>query len=102
MLRLALHLGRAREAVRRWPRGLLAALNLGQALIDLRGEGMPEPVRALLTSTLRRQIPPATAVPALAALAASGDPRTRQLILRLAATLDQASDLLTYSHRERP
>ena len=100
VLRLALHLGRAREAVRRWPRGLLAALNLGQAMIDLRAEGMPEPVRALLAGTLRRQIPPAAAVPALAALAASGEARTRQLTLRLAATLDQASDLLTYSHRE--
>jgi len=95
ILRLALHLGRAKDLGRRWPRGLLAALNLGHALIDLQAQGLPEPARALLAATLRGALPPGEAAQGLRGLPAARDGQAA-LLLRLAETLDQAGDLLTF------
>jgi uncharacterized membrane protein YccC len=94
ILRLALHLGRARDLVRRRPRSLLAALNLGHALIDLKEEGMPEAVKVLLAATLRREMTPGAAARTLVLLAdAPGAAGTRHLVHNLARTLEQAGDL---------
>ena len=97
ILRLALHLGRARDLGRRWPRGLLAALNLGHALIDLQAQGVPEPAQAMLAATFRGGLAPREAAQGLRDLAGAGA-RTGPWLRRLAETLDQAHDLLTFEH----
>lgn len=102
ILRLALHLGRAKDLGRRQPQGLLAALNLGQAVIDLQAQGMPEAVRSLLVATLERRMPPRAAAQALMALVT---PETGTgsgsgpVIQNLARTLDQAAELLALDLR---
>jgi len=94
ILRLALHLGRARGLVRRRPQSLLATLNLGHALMDLREGGMPEAVKVLLAATLRRELAPRDAARSLALLAEALDATgTRHLVLRVARTLEQAGAL---------
>jgi len=94
ILRLALHLGRARGLVRRRPHSLLATLNLGHALSELREEGMPEAVKVLLAATLRREMAPDAAAQSLVLLAdAPGAEGTRHLVRRVAMTLEQAGDL---------
>jgi uncharacterized membrane protein YccC len=99
ILRLALHLGRAKDLGRRWPRGLLATLNLGQAMIELQDLGMPETVKDLLTATLRQEMLPQSAVQSLSALAEGEAPGLRSLLLRLGQTLEQAQELLTFDHK---
>lgn len=97
ILRLSLHLGRARKLGRRWPRGLLATLNLGQAMIDLREAGMPEAVRVLLAAALRQRMRPGSAAEALRALAeAQAGTEPRRLLLGLADALAQSADLLAF------
>jgi len=96
ILRLALHLGRAKDLGRRKPLGLLAALNLGQAMTDLQERGMPEAVAVLLTATLKGQMQPSAAAQALLALAGAEDPEGAGCLIRqLAEALDRAQDLLT-------
>jgi uncharacterized membrane protein YccC len=95
ILRLALHLGRAKEVGRRKPLGLLAALNLGQAMTDLQERGMPGAVAVPLAATLDGQMHPAAAARTLLTLAGTEDPDgLGRLIQRLAEALDQAQDLL--------
>ena len=97
ILRLSLHLGRAQSQGKRLPRGFLATLNLGQAMIDLQLQGMPEPVRILLNSVLRQETALQEGVKALKLLAGGClDEARSPRILRLADTLEQASGLLTF------
>lgn len=97
ILRLTLHLGRAKTLGERWPGGLVATLNLGHALIDLRKRGMPENVRTLLASMLQQKRTPRQTVTALDALAgAIDDTGTQRQLARLSLTLDRAADLLTF------
>lgn len=97
ILRLTLHLGRARELGARWPAGLLAALNLGQAMIDLRQQGLPEVVKVLLAALLQQRMPPRETALALQAVAdAETHAGRRQAIAGLAATLLLAADLLSF------
>jgi uncharacterized membrane protein YccC len=94
ILRLALHLGRARGLARRRPQSLLATLNLGYALLDLEEEGMPEEVRKILLATLRRELAPRSAARTLVLLAdAPGAAGTKHLIGRVARTLEQVGNL---------
>jgi uncharacterized membrane protein YccC len=94
ILRLALHLGRARGLVRRRPQSLLATLNLGHALSDLQEGGMPEAVKVLLAATLRREMTSRAAAQGLVLLAdAPGAEGTRRLVRRVAMTLEQVGDL---------
>ena len=97
ILRLSLHLGRAPGLGKHWPKGLLAAINLGQAILDLRQSGLPESVRALLSATLQRQLSPGSAAESLLALAQrESDGCTKAGLLNLAWTLEQSSDLLRF------
>ncbi len=103
ILRLALHLGRAKDLGKHWPKGLLASINLGQAMIDLQGVGIPEPVKVLLTATLQQRISPTQASDALRALALSeADDQTKELTLRLSETLGQATGLLRFALYPNP
>ena len=98
ILRLALHLGRAKDLARRWPQGLLAVLNVGQAMLELAQAGMPEQARTILAATLRQETAPRAAAAALTDLA-EGDglgASLRPLLHRLSVTLVQAEDLLRY------
>lgn len=97
IMRLTLHLGRAEGLGRRWPEGLLATLNVGQAMIDLQRHGMPEAARGLLAAMLRQQMPPQQAAQALFELAESADNALRRRAIRaLAGMLSTAADLLTF------
>ncbi|WP_332670890.1 FUSC family protein [Aromatoleum sp.] len=97
ILRLTLHLGRAKTLGERWPAGLVATLNLGHALIDLRKHGMPESVRTLLASMLQQKRTPRQTVTALDTLAGGiDDAGTRRQLGRLSLALDRAADLLTF------
>jgi len=97
IMRLTLHLGRAEGLGKRWPEGLLATLNVGQAMIDLQRLGMPEAARALLTAMLRQQMPPQQAAQALFTLAeAADDDMHRKAIRALATMLSLAADLLIF------
>jgi len=101
ILRLSLHLGRAPSLGRRWPRGLLATLNLGEAMLDLRLLGTPLAVQTLLAATLQQRLAPrptAEALESLATLENRAD--VRQALQRVANTLNQAADLLTLGARE--
>lgn len=97
ILRLTLHLGRAADLGDRWPTGLLATLNLGQAVLDLREAGMPDAVKVLLTAMLQQKMPPTETAQALRALAAAtAEEPLKSALTRLADTLARAADLLTF------
>ena len=95
ILRLSLHLGRAPSLGRRWPNGLLATLNLGEAMLDLRSLGIPSAVETLLTAALQQRLAPRPTAEALKALASQEDRADIcQTLLRVAEALNQAADLL--------
>ncbi len=97
ILRLTLHLGRAKVLGERWPTGLLAVLNAGQAMIDLQQLGMPEAVKVLLVALLQQKMSPRQTAKALHALAdTTDDDNLGRMISRLANTLLLAADLLTF------
>jgi hypothetical protein len=97
ILRLALHLGRASNLGQRWPRGLLAVINLGQAMIDQQRLGLPEDIQDLLTAVMQKRLPPETGAANLLAWAAEeADPSGRRLLERLGRSLAQSADLLTF------
>lgn len=97
ILRLTLHLSRARVVSERWPSGLLAVLNLGQTMLDLQQQGMPEAVRILLNAMLQQQMSPRQTADALQALAvAERDETLSRLIGQLADTLNRSTGLLTF------
>ena len=97
ILRLTLHLSRARVVSARWPSGLLAALNLGQTMLDLQQQGMPDAVRVLLNAMLQQQMSPLQTADALQALAsAERDETLSRLLSQLADTLIRSAGLLTF------
>lgn len=97
ILRLTLHLGRAEGLGRRGPKKPLAALNLGQAMIDLQQLGMPEVVKVLLGALLQQKMPPQETALALHALAdVADDERRAQALRTLAGTLELATEMLTF------
>ncbi|MDR3412024.1 MAG: FUSC family protein [Formivibrio sp.] len=96
ILRLTLHLGRAKELGERWPKGLLAVLTLGQAMIDLQQQGMPEAVKVLLGGLLQQKMSPQQTAQALHALALAIDEGPiKPMIQQLANTLVLATEPLT-------
>ncbi len=97
ILRLTLHLSRARIVTARWPSGLLAALNLGQTMLDLQQQGMPDAVRILLSAMLQQQMSPLQTADALQALAsAERDETLSRLLSQLADTLIRSAGLLMF------
>lgn len=97
ILRLTLHLGRAPDLAERWPAGLLAALNLGHAIVDLQQQGMPESVRSLLRECLRQERAPAATAQALSSLAEGcGDGRLQRALAGVAANLLNAAEVLGF------
>jgi len=97
ILRLSLHLGRAQSEGQRPPKGLLATLNLGQALIDFQRQGMPDPVKAAVNSVLLREVTPLHGSRTIRDLMETDlDVQRRPLAQRVATMLEQASDLLTF------
>lgn len=103
ILRLTLHLGRAPELGERWPGGLLAVLNLGQAMIDAQEAGMPQEVRRLLTALVRNESSAVEVARSLQVMAeASTDAALRRALARLAHTLPSAAPLLSFGMTGRP
>lgn len=108
ILRLALRLGRAQALTQRWPKGMLATLNLGYWLDELHRDDSTTPdtqakqARLDALAVLQRHAQhPVQAADALHRLAdALPDSPTRQLLLNLATALPQAADLLDYSQRD--
>jgi uncharacterized membrane protein YccC len=97
ILRLTLHLGRAEGLAERWPEGLLATLNFGQALIDLQKLGMPATVKVQLAALLQRRVPSQQVAQTLLALAeAMDDLAQREAIGALARLAVPAADLLGF------
>jgi uncharacterized membrane protein YccC len=96
ILRLTLHLGREPSLGERWPGGLLAALNLGQAVIALQGLGMPAAVSESLRAFLRGEARIATTLTALGDAASGAAGRQAEAIRTLAAELAHAGPLLDF------
>lgn len=97
ILRLTLHLGRSEGLGERWPEELLAALNLGQAMIDLQELGMPDAARELVLAFLQRRRPPREIADALHALAdAAADDAPGRAIRTLATLIVPAAGLVTF------
>jgi uncharacterized membrane protein YccC len=98
ILRLTLHLGRAKELGERWPTGLLATLNLGYDLERLLASGLESPLQAAARKALLRLAEAPREVAAeLRDLA--GPDRTdslRDILADLAADLEQAEGLLRF------
>lgn len=100
ILRLTLHLGRASDFAERWPNGLLATLNLGLVLSELKGTEMPPSAEELLRAMLSGRASPRETAEALRTLAHVAPPGSqRNALVRLASTLDQAGELLSFDPR---
>lgn len=99
ILRLALHLGRARTLAERWPNGMLAVLNLGYGIEQLHAMG--EPAGAALVLLKGFANAPLQIAGQLCELAtATHDTMLRALLLELAENLDQSASLLGFSADE--
>lgn len=97
ILRLTLHLGRAGAAARHAPGSVIAALNVGQSLLDLRRAGLAPPVYALLLDGLSQHAAPRAVAAALRDIAAGDDDAGRRDILReLAGHLERAEGVLVF------
>jgi hypothetical protein len=98
ILRLSLHLGRAKELGERWPAGLLSTLNLGYNLERLMTSSVDAPIQeAARTALLRMAEAPREVAAELRRLAgADGSDSPRGLLADLAADLEQAEGLLRY------
>ncbi len=98
ILRLALHLGRAKELGDRWPTGLLATLNLGHGIeqLHLQPAGLPTKAAALVTLGRLAEAPREVAG-ALRRLADTEPADPLGPVLRTLATdLEQAEGLLRF------
>ena len=104
ILRLSLHLGRSKELGERWPKGMLAVLNLGHAIEGLRGvpDSVSGPVKAEALRALQGLAEdPLRTVRALRGLASAGSTEpVRGLLLDAARGLELAADLLTLGSLE--
>jgi hypothetical protein len=97
ILRLSLHLGRAKDLGERWPKGILAVLNLGHAIEQLH-EAPEGATKAEAFGLLRRLAQdPAGTAEALRSLAGkpAGSP-LQAVLLDLATGLETSADLLTF------
>jgi uncharacterized membrane protein YccC len=100
ILRLSLHLGRAKDLGERWPRGILAVLNLGYAIEQL--HEVPDSVagatKAGAFEALRHLVEdPLRTAGALRTLAAGeAGEALRRVLLDLAEGLEKSADLLTF------
>ena len=100
ILRLSLHLGHAKDLGGRWPKGILAVLNLGYAIEQLHevpdAVAGPEKSEAFLALRQLAEDPMRTAG-ALRSLAGRnpGEP-LRPVLLDLAEGLEKSADLLTF------
>jgi len=99
ILRLALHLGRARTLAERWPNGMLAVLNLGYGIEQLHTIGeQAAPALALLKGMADDPLLIAGRLCELAT--ATGDTTLRALLLEVADNLEQSAGLLGFSAEE--
>ncbi len=98
ILRLALHLGRAKELGDRWPTGLLATLNLGHGIEQLHLQPADLPTKAAALATLGRLAEaPRDVAGELRHLADAEPADPLGSVLRtLAADLEQAEGLLRF------
>jgi hypothetical protein len=97
ILRLTLHLGRSEGVGDRWPEDLLAALKVGQAMIDLQVPGLPGAAREVVLAFLQRRRRPREMADALLALAdAAGDAAQGRAIRTLATLIGPAAELVTF------
>lgn len=97
ILRLALHLGRAKELGDRWPTGLLATLNLGHGIEQLHRLPVGLPAKAAALAALGRlaEAPREVAVE-LRRLAGTGPADLDPALWNLAEDLEQAEALLRF------
>ena len=98
ILRLVLHLGRAKELGDRWPTGLLATMNLGYGLEQLHNHPTPSPALTAALTVLRRlaEAPREVAAELRGLAAVDAAEPLRPLLLNLAADLEQAKELLRF------
>ena len=105
ILRLSLHLGRAKDLGERWPKGILAVLNLGYAIEQLHETpdaiaGPAKPEAFLVLRQLAED--PLRTAGALRSLAAGDDGEAvRPVLLDLAEGLEKSADLLTFGRLDR-
>lgn len=101
ILRLALHLGRARTLAERWPNGMLAVLNLGYGIEQLHTVG--EPAGAALALLKGLADDPLQVAGQLCELATStSDTTLGELLLDIADNLKQSAGLLGFSADASP
>jgi hypothetical protein len=98
VLRLALHLGRAKELGDRWPTGLLATLNLGQGIEQLRRQppGLPTQAASLAALACLAEAPREVAGELRRLAGAEPAGSLVPVLLGLAADLEAAEELLRY------
>ncbi|WP_243305023.1 FUSC family protein [Geothrix oryzisoli] len=100
ILRLSLHLGRAKDLGWRWPKGILAVLSLGHAIEQL--HELPDTVGGSLKreafDALRRLVedPHGTARVVRALADAAQEPAPREVLLDLANGLETSAELLNF------
>jgi uncharacterized membrane protein YccC len=99
ILRLSLHLGRSKELGERWPKGMLAALNLGHAIEQLHEipDSVAGPAKAEALGALQGLAKdPTGAAQALRSMAEAGTRDVlRPVLLDLACGLEKSEALLT-------
>jgi uncharacterized membrane protein YccC len=105
ILRLSLHLGRAKDLGERWPKGILAVLNLGYAIEQLHetpdavaGPAKPE---AFLALRQLAEDPMQTAETLRTLATAETGASMRRVLLDLAEGLEKSADLLTFGRLDR-
>ena len=98
ILRLALHLGRAKELGDRWPTGLLATLNLGHGIEQLHLQPADLPAKAAALATLGRLAEAPREVAGELRRLADAEPAgpLGPVLAGLAADLEQAEGLLRF------
>ena len=105
ILRLSLHLGRSKDLGERWPKGILAVLNLGHAIERLReipgAEAGPAKGDALSALQGLAEDPLRVAGMLRALAAAEPGEALRQVLQDLAAGLEASAELLTFRRGER-
>jgi uncharacterized membrane protein YccC len=100
ILRLSLHLGHAKDLGGRWPKGILAVLNLGYAIEQLHevpdAVAGPEKSEAFLALRQLAEDPMRTAGALRSLAGRNAGEALRPLLLDLAEGLEKSADLLTF------
>jgi len=106
ILRLSLHLGRAKDLGERWPKGILAVLNLGYAIEQLHElpDSVGDAAKAGAFEALQHLVEdPLRAAGALRTLAAGvAEEALRRVLLDLAEGLETSADLLIFGRGGKP